>query len=245
MADVHSQATPNLPRKSGLGATEAGSPKSMKKTPPEAPDTKSNGFDDGESDRDETYTNGEHDDGATETGGNGPAAETEDPEEDSEAGEAAEAIPAGSVGEEGRVIDREGKVIGHVSDQGIPEGSMVDQEGDVLDEEGNVIGRAEPLDDVSKDVQKGPESIDREQETEGIEPDKQDPTAEGIEATDTEQPVDAEKAADESEATLPDVSILEGMRVNKLGKIVDEEVWHIDSPETALTDYNREILSDS
>ncbi|KAG9243280.1 hypothetical protein BJ878DRAFT_511586 [Calycina marina] len=55
-----------------------------------------------------------------------------------------EAIQAGSVDKEGKVVDTEGNVIGKVNGENASQfnGSVVDQQGDILDDEGNVIGQA-------------------------------------------------------------------------------------------------------
>jgi hypothetical protein len=57
-----------------------------------------------------------------------------------------QAIQAGSVDNEGHVIDADGHIIGTVTGENASqlEGSIVDQQGDVIDAEGNVIGSAEP-----------------------------------------------------------------------------------------------------
>lgn len=90
-----------------------------------------------------------------------------------------QAIQAGSVDNEGHVIDADGHIIGNVTGENASqlEGSIVDQQGDVIDAEGNVIGSAEPQ-----------------------------------EAGEAETP----------EKDLPDVSILEGKKVNKGGNVVDD-----------------------
>jgi len=73
-------------------------------------------------------------------------------EEGSEYEDGTEVIPAGSVDNEGNVLDKDGNMIGHVNGEARSEleGSMVDQEGDILDAEGNVIGTADLVQDVSK-----------------------------------------------------------------------------------------------
>ncbi|KAI9667097.1 MAG: hypothetical protein M1831_001274 [Alyxoria varia] len=61
-------------------------------------------------------------------------------------GEDEEAVPIGSVQQDGSVAREDGDVIGSVA-TGDPkklEGSIVDQTGDILDNEGNVVGTADP-----------------------------------------------------------------------------------------------------
>lgn len=72
-------------------------------------------------------------------------------EEESEE-DGTEVIPAGSVDNEGNVLDKDGKTIGHVNGEATSnfEGSMVDQEGDILDAEGNVIGTADLVQNVAQ-----------------------------------------------------------------------------------------------
>ncbi|KAH9208880.1 hypothetical protein DL95DRAFT_344944 [Leptodontidium sp. 2 PMI_412] len=70
----------------------------------------------------------------------------------SEDDDGTEVIPAGSVDNEGNVLDKDGNKIGHVNGEAASEleGSIVDQEGDVLDAKGNIIGTADLVQDVSK-----------------------------------------------------------------------------------------------
>ena len=65
--------------------------------------------------------------------------------------DAEEAIQAGSVDQDGNVVDTNGNVIGKVNGENASQfnGSVVDQQGDILDEEGNVIGQAN-LEDVAE-----------------------------------------------------------------------------------------------
>ncbi|KFY00982.1 hypothetical protein O988_02991 [Pseudogymnoascus sp. VKM F-3808] len=61
-----------------------------------------------------------------------------------------QAIQAGTVDNEGHVIDQDGHIIGTVSGENASqlEGSVVDQQGDVIDDEGNVVASAEPQEDT-------------------------------------------------------------------------------------------------
>ncbi|XMA10975.1 hypothetical protein WAI453_003766 [Rhynchosporium graminicola] len=70
---------------------------------------------------------------------------TNDGQEEEEEDEGTEVIPAGSVDQEGSVLDKNGVKIGQVKGEATSElqGSMVDQEGDIMDAEGNVIGTAD------------------------------------------------------------------------------------------------------
>lgn len=144
MADIDTTISPNLP-KGKVGATETGSPKSLKKRVPKPEETvTSNGLDDAQS---QVETDGEQEDGQTEK-----AEEVTASGEEGE--EAEEAVPVGSVDAEGNVVDGEGKTVGKVNGDA-PEGSMVDTEGDVLDAEGNVIGKAKLVEHAAKDMEEG------------------------------------------------------------------------------------------
>jgi len=186
MADVASQRAPSVPsKKSNLGSEVESSPKAAKKnasasapsqlgeeshTPETANGTEKathNGTQNGTQNGDEEQT----EDGT----------ETQAPQEE----EGVEAIPAGSVDQNGNVVDNDGKVIGHVNgDKGSQlAGSMVDQEGDILDEEGNIIGHADSVEESLKDVD--PKPI--EESAEGSQKPLEE-GAEGAEKTDVKGP---------------------------------------------------------
>ncbi|RDL42399.1 uncharacterized protein BP5553_02378 [Venustampulla echinocandica] len=190
--------------------------------------------------------------------------------------EGTEAIVAGSVNQDGDVVDDEGNVIGHVKGQNASqlEGSMVDQEGDIVDSEGNVVGRvgdleevgskarSEPVEGIEKPGLAGPFGVQdngditnatgnvigklaegepqdlvgasiKEIDDEGnlkaksgsvigkaelspqlLEKDGSKAGTSKTEVSDSQQPETSEEK--------PDLSILKDKKVNKLGKIVDE-----------------------
>jgi hypothetical protein len=127
MADIAQRPMQNLP-KFPKQSSQAGSPQAAKKKASEAAGPTSSHIDDIRSQTNDATDNGTQ---------NIDEFENIDDEEGTEA--------AGSVDEEGRVVDETGKVIGHVTGEKAKQlkGSMVDKEGDVLDAEGNVIGKAD------------------------------------------------------------------------------------------------------
>lgn len=102
------------------------------------------------------------------------------------------------IGEDGKIFNQEGEMIGQLTegDAEALAGKEINDAGEILDEDGDVIGRAEVIPPGVEDM------IDEAQED----------VEEGAE--------DAEEAA---QGITPDLSILEGKKVNKKGKILDEE----------------------
>jgi len=190
------------------------------------------------------------------------ATETNENEDQQDEGDV---IQAGTVDENGNIIDGEGNVIGKVSEGGSqpPAGSVVDQEGDVLDDEGNIIGKAQPLDNATdatgeskpdtaseateKPALSGPFKIqDQGQVTDKhgkvigkVEEEKVEALAgKEVENIDREGNVLGEdgnilgkvdfaesvenRLKEQAAKNPPDFSILEGKKINKLGKVVDD-----------------------
>jgi len=124
MPGVESPRPPQNVPQSRFGATETGSPRSLKKPDPEY-SIMSNGFEGVQSEALSVPSNEEEEeeDGRTEPaeGATEAAEGTVNPEED----DGEEVVPVGSVDAEGNVVDREGHVVGKVEGE-IPEGSLVD-----------------------------------------------------------------------------------------------------------------------
>lgn len=160
---------------------------------------------------------------------------------------ATESVLAGIVDAEGNVLDGKGNVVGKVT-RDVPEGTMVDTEGDALDTEGNIIGSAQPIDDTVKEGEKSATET-----VAGVEKSTEQPTSEtpgGAETAELEDGLDRpaqvrclqwissitnnlflyqgdEESTNDGkgdEAQL-DFSVLQGMKINKLGKVVNEQVW--------------------
>ncbi|OJJ68217.1 hypothetical protein ASPBRDRAFT_133711 [Aspergillus brasiliensis CBS 101740] len=124
----------------------------------------------------------------------------------------------------GAIKDEQGKPIGKLV-EGNPEdlaGYAPDKEGNVLDDDGDLIGRVE----IASQARQGAESVASSQRPasklshEAVDDAEQRDTSTADQA---KEPVDdaAEDAEEEAEDDLPPLSTLEGLKCNKLGKIVD------------------------
>ncbi|GKZ28830.1 hypothetical protein AbraIFM66950_001081 [Aspergillus brasiliensis] len=124
----------------------------------------------------------------------------------------------------GAIKDEQGKPIGKLV-EGNPEdlaGYAPDKEGNVLDDDGDLIGRVE----IASQARQGAESVASSQRPasklshEAVDDAEQRDTSTADEA---KEPVDdaAEEDQEEAEDDLPPISTLEGLKCNKLGKIVD------------------------
>lgn len=164
------------------------------------------------------------------------------PNLESDEEEEEDVVQVGTVTESGDVEDDDGTLIGHV--RGSPtglSGSAVSEAGEIISPEGDVIGHADTLDedsDGSVDTLTNDDAtLDEEQselgagenmpledieEESGLE--EQDGEGEVAEALDS-------AAETTEEAQLPDISVLEGLAVNKAGMIVSEDVC---PPQPAL-----------
>lgn len=106
------------------------------------------------------------------------------------------------VNKKGEVLNEDGEPIARVSEGEITElaGKKINANGEVLDKEGNVIGKVELIPEAFPEVP-------AEGEEEGVE--------EGVEE-------EGEEAAEEA-PQLPGMDILEGLKVNKKGEVVNED----------------------
>ncbi|KAL2058626.1 hypothetical protein ABVK25_001354 [Lepraria finkii] len=105
------------------------------------------------------------------------------------------------VDENGDILGPDGSPLGKLT-EGNPEdlaGMTLNDKGEILDEDGDVVGRAEVV----------PEAADKLEEG-----------ANGVEDAADEV---GEKAGEAAGGLTPDISILQGKKINKKGKILDEE----------------------
>ena len=115
------------------------------------------------------------------------------------------------VGEGGEILGPDGTTLGKIT-EGNPEdlvGMTLNENGEIVDEDGDVIGRAEVVaGDVAEEVDEAGEEV-----------------GEGIPEI-PEDAADFDHAANIAEIAsglTPDLSILQGKKINKKGKILDEE----------------------
>jgi hypothetical protein len=117
----------------------------------------------------------------------------------------------------GNIIDDEGEVIGKLV-EGDPKtcaGKIPNEKGEILDKDGNVIGKVEIVEgDAANEAMKElhPEIVEKLEEAQGQLEEKQGALEE------------AEQKAEEGAAGgLPGLEILEGLKVNKKGEVVNED----------------------
>jgi hypothetical protein len=230
MADIATQRIPSTPQKKNVTSKTA-SPQSTKKsagaqTPAAAKPTESvaeSGVHEATQTRSihETADEEEEDEDEYENVEQSNTGEEEEGEDD----ETEEAVPAGSVDHEGRVIDDQGHVIGKATSD-VPEGSMVDQEGDILDDEGNVIGSAEP----EKPFEKADSAISGVKSTaEGLEkPDLEKPDLEKSEAGETPELAAPFGVQDNGEITNASGAVVGKLAEGKPTDLVGTAIHHID-----------------
>jgi hypothetical protein len=103
------------------------------------------------------------------------------------------------INKKGKILDEEGEPIGELVDGDLAEcaGKKCNDKGEVLDKDGKVIGRVKTL---QQQIEEGAEGAEG--------------AVDGAEET-------AEEAAEETGPELPPLSILEGLTVNKAGKLID------------------------
>lgn len=134
--------------------------------------------------------------------------------------DAEEAIQAGSVDQDGNVVDTNGNVIGKVNGENASQfnGSVVDQQGDIIDEEGNVIGQA----NLSEAVSNAKSEVDS----------KADPVPSEVGSKGDAVPSQVGSKVDEAAANKPELTGPFGVQDNgavtnatgvPVGKLVDGE----------------------
>ena len=117
------------------------------------------------------------------------------------------------VDENGDILGPDGSPLGKLT-EGNPEdlaGMTLNDKGEILDEDGDVVGRAEVVPgDAADKLQEGAEGV--EETAEGA-VDQAGEAAEGA----------VDQAGEAAGGLTPDISILQGKKINKKGKILDEE----------------------
>jgi hypothetical protein len=126
------------------------------------------------------------------------------------------------VNKKGKILDSEGEVIGELIDGEADKcaGKKVNSKGEVIDSEGNLLGRVkvvpgEAADEAMKEFQaNNPEEGEEAPEESGEAPEEsgeapEEPTEETGEPTEEEN--------------LPPLSVLEGLKVNKGGKLINDK----------------------
>jgi hypothetical protein len=119
------------------------------------------------------------------------------------------------VNKKGQVLDEEGEPIGELFEGDAKEcaGKKINAKGEVLDKDGNVIGKVKALPQMIE--QKVGEAEDAADEAGEAAEDAQDAAEEAEDA--------AEDAEGEDATARPPLSILEGLSVNKSGKLIDND----------------------
>jgi hypothetical protein len=114
------------------------------------------------------------------------------------------------VNKKGQVLNEEGEPVGELSEGELEQcaGKKINEKGEVVDKDGNVIGKVKALPQMVE--QKVGEAEDAKEDAEEAAEDAQDAAE------------DAEEAAEDAESNLPPLSILEGLGVNKSGKLIDD-----------------------
>ena len=121
------------------------------------------------------------------------------------------------VGEGGEILGPDGTPLGKIT-EGNPEdlvGLTLNENGEILDEDGDVIGRAEVVPGEAADKLK--------EDAEGAADDVGGDAENAGEAAQAAAEDAAEGAQDIAGGLTPDLSILQGKKINKKGKILDEE----------------------
>ena len=110
------------------------------------------------------------------------------------------------VNKKGEVLNEDGEPIARVSEGEITElaGKKINANGEVLDKEGNIIGRVELIPEAFPDVP------------------AEDEAEEGEEGEEGQEGEEGEEAVEEA-PKLPGMDVLEGLKVNKKGEVVNED----------------------
>lgn len=121
------------------------------------------------------------------------------------------------VNKKGKILNEDGEEIGELTSGDLSEcaGKKVNDKGEVLDAEGNTIGRVKalPQEIPQEELEEAEEAADKAE-------DAQDAAEDAAEDAENAEE-GAEDAAEDAESNLPPLSVLEGLQVNKSGKIVD------------------------
>ncbi|KAF1932452.1 uncharacterized protein M421DRAFT_2076 [Didymella exigua CBS 183.55] len=135
------------------------------------------------------------------------------------------------VNKKGQVLDEDGEPIGELAEGDIEKcaGKKINEKGQVLDKDGNVIGKVKTLpkmieQQVNQAEDAAEEAEDAEEDAEDAEEGAEDAkaAAEGAQDAAEDAAEDAEEDAEEAgEDNMPPLSILDGLTVNKSGKLID------------------------
>ncbi|KAI4730777.1 hypothetical protein E4T49_01394 [Aureobasidium sp. EXF-10728] len=121
------------------------------------------------------------------------------------------------VNKKGKILNEDGEEIGELTSGDLSEcaGKKVNDKGEVLDAEGNTIGRVKalPQEIPQEELEEAEEAADKAE-------DAQDAAEDAAEDAENAEE-GAEDAAEDAAENLPPLSVLEGLKVNKAGKIVD------------------------
>ncbi|KAJ4382972.1 hypothetical protein N0V86_002199 [Didymella sp. IMI 355093] len=124
------------------------------------------------------------------------------------------------VNKKGQVLDEEGEPIGELAEGDIKDcaGKKINDKGEVVDKDGNVLGKVKTLPKMIE--QQVDQAEDAAEGAEDAEEGAEDAQAAAEDAQDAAEDAaeDAEEAGDDN---LPPLSILDGLKVNKSGKLID------------------------
>jgi hypothetical protein len=122
------------------------------------------------------------------------------------------------VNKKGKILDSEGEILGELIDGDPAEcaGKRANDRGEILDKSGAVVGRVRIVPGDAAN-----EAMKELQETLGGAEAEQPEEAE--EADDAEEVDEVDEAEGEDEDGLPPLSILEGLKVNKAGKLINDK----------------------
>jgi hypothetical protein len=107
------------------------------------------------------------------------------------------------VNKKGQILNEDGDAIGELVDGELAEcaGKKCNEKGEVLDKDGKIIGRVKTL---PQQIEEGAEGAEGAEDAEGV-------------------AGDAEGDVEDADEDLPPLSILEGLKVNKAGKIINDK----------------------
>ncbi|KAJ8108672.1 hypothetical protein OPT61_g8012 [Boeremia exigua] len=117
------------------------------------------------------------------------------------------------VNKKGQVLDEEGEPIGELAEGDIKEcaGKKINEKGEVVDKDGKVLGKVKTLPKMIE------QQVDQAEDAADDAEDAQDAAEDAAEDAE-EAAEDAEEAAEDNR---PSLSILDGLAVNKSGKLID------------------------
>jgi hypothetical protein len=128
------------------------------------------------------------------------------------------------VNKKGKVLNEDGEEIGELTSGELSEcaGKKINDKGEVLDNDGNTIGRVKalPQEIPQEELEQAEEAADKAEDAQDAAEDAAE-DAENAEEGAEGAEEGAEDAAEDAAENLPPLSVLEGLKVNKAGKIVD------------------------